>query len=182
MDDNKRLARELMGWTVGHGGCNSDVYEDRSKTYRYVMPCSEWHPNSGGALGDAQADMVVREVAKLGFNWVITSYCNLSGGKVRESFVVSLYPPSKPVVHPDDYREPEPIYHSDGTNRNLHIIAAAIAALDAEKPQPHKCEKMPKGSYWLEKDHGWDLHSERQSPSTHRNSTHCSFCGADLNE
>lgn len=170
MDDNARLARELMGWELRPGydeECHSWYGIKRGNGYIRHCLLLDWRPDGAGAQSDAQADMVVREVAKLGYRWEMRTY-RIAG--TRLCYNVSLFGPSADRAIYD---------HIAVTNRNEHIVAAAIAALDAEKPKVHKCTATAPGAEWRKEADGWwsyYVHDEYKLDARY-----CPKCGADLN-
>lgn len=152
MDANAYLAEKLMGW-------------DDNQYFRSSGEpgLSYWHPDEH----DAQADMVVREIAKLGYRWIIRTY--REGKVVRHG--VALY---GGVDRDCIYRE------CKVPNRNEHIVAAAVKALEAEEPEPHRCKWMPDRAEWRKPCKGWWAYYVRDEFKV--DARFCHKCGADLNE
>lgn len=156
MDPNERLARELFGWET-----DSAWWHDTSGICQSVKG---WHPDAD----DAQADMVVREVAKLGCHWSVRTFGK--EGEVLHDVVLYKLRGAEKL-----YRE------TDITNRNEHIVLAACAALDAEKPKPHRCKDMRTDAEWRQTHPSdWWAYYSRDEFKT--NGRFCYKCGHDLNK
>lgn len=173
MSDRERLARELMGWI------RRDVQREwqawATTDGEWQVDFADWRPDKC----DSQAQMVLRKVTTLGkgYTWDIRTWAHSRRGVVHN---VDLYQggmaPSNKVYG---------TYSDCVTNRNAHIVAAAIVALDAMKPaepQPHRCKGMDKDALWRLVRGGikWDFYNYADRCIV-KGAVFCHFCGYDLN-
>ena len=166
MDANERLARELMGWHQDTS-CDGKAWYENDPYGQYEYLIDDWHPDED----DAQADMILRAVAEWGkgHEWKIR-VCGFNDGIL---YSISLYRRASNATIYDEIDTP---------NRNEHIVKAAIAALDAEKPEPepHRCERMPGKAEWRKVGNIWWAYYVDDEFIT--DGHFCHKCGADLNE
>jgi hypothetical protein len=158
MNKNGRLAMELMGYRKDSGGhcfCGYDEWLDGDEWLT-------WNPEES----DAQADMVVREIAKRGYEWLIKA----GPGEDNDVYYrVMLYEPTQGVcIYSSDERE---------NQRNCHIVTAACIALDSIK-KPHRCKRMPSWCEWRKGTVVWQY---VVSGKARTSGEFCHKCGADLN-